>query len=147
MIKFRNLVDIRMVPLLIGTIQVLWGLRIASVDHPRTLFKLIEALSSGDEWGWLMSASGIFLMGVGVFKGRHCLTTAILISAFLWSIMTIIWFHTWYWYRPEGLVTALTLQMPVIAACLWYEFFREVYLHPRVVSLRKPNLSDYSKEY
>lgn len=142
MIRLRCITDIRQTPLLVGAIQILWGM-IPAFSQSGFLFRaMLDDLGIGNDWGWLMILTGLYLMAGAIINRRETLTIGLFLSATVWTSMTIVYFNSWYiessWYGTiPNWVTPITLSMPLFSLSLWFCCLRELYLMPRFVPERQ----------
>lgn len=143
--KLRCLSDIRQLPLTIGMIQCMWALVPALQIKGSRFYVLLQSVNLDNQWGWMMMLTGLYLIFGAFVKRRDTLTIALLLSATVWTIMSIIfadaaWRSTAYVYNSETLAiwaTPVTLSMPVIALSLWFALFRELIAQPVVITERR----------
>lgn len=136
--KLRCFIDVRQLPLYLGTKSILWSL-IPLVDVKGSLFsRQLAYLGINQEWGWLMALSGLYLVFGAVFARREILTVAMFLSACMWTALTVLFLDAAVRF-PDIMpwVTPVTLAMPVAAACLWIGLAREMLVQPVVIRERR----------
>lgn len=132
---FRNLCDVRQTPLYIGCIQVILGL-IPAFDIPGSLFALfIEYNGLGREFGWLLVCSGVYMMGGALFARRETLHIGLLLSAVIWTSMSVLVANVWhedfyYLGRAQQWLSPIMMMSPVTAVVLWFSLFRDMLFLP-----------------
>lgn len=135
--KVRCFADIRHLPLFLGVLSILWS-AIPLGDYEGSLFaKQLDVLRIGPEWGWFMAFSGLYLVVGSLLRRRETLTIALLLSACVWSAMSIVFIDAAYRYDVVQWITPVTLTMPVAAISLWLSLIRELLAQPVVITERR----------
>lgn len=119
---FRRFVDIRFAALIIGAIQVLWGLIPLMDDRDQSLFARVLGTTQFEVlWVAVSLTLGFFLVLAAVVKWRAMLLWCQALSAFAWAA-------TFAPFRDAGVVTPVTVCMPMFAVILFGCLVREVLL-------------------
>lgn len=135
--KVRCFADIRHLPLFLGIVSMLWS-TIPICEFDGSLFaKQLDILRIGQEWGWLMAFTGLYLVAGSVFRRRETLAIALLLSACAWTAMSIVFIDAAYRYDDFQWVTPVTLTMPAAAVTLWLSLVRELLAQPVVIKERR----------
>lgn len=135
--RVRCFADIRHLPLFLGILSILWS-AIPLGDYEGSLFaRQLDVLRIGPEWGWFMAFSGLYLMVGSLLRRRETLTIALLLSACVWSAMSIVFIDAAYRYDVVQWITPVTLTMPAAAIPLWLSLIRELLAQPVVITERR----------
>ncbi len=103
----------------IGTIQILWGLipYSTSSSSPSLFYTTMVRSPGGVEWLQFMAFTGLCLL-LAVWQRR-----ALVI---MFGVCSIVWFSTFSIFAHEGIVTPVTLAMPVFGLACLTRMFAEV---------------------
>lgn len=135
--KVRCFADIRHLPLFLGILSILWS-AIPLGDYEGSLFaRQLDVLRIGQEWGWFMAFSGLYLVVGSLLRRRETLTIALLLSACVWSAMSIVFIDAVFRYDVAQWITPVTLTMPAAAISLWLSLIRELLAQPVVITERR----------